>query len=342
MRIWADALGVDRSGVDDDFFELGGDSLAAAEIASGVQREFSVEMPTHLLLDSPTVARLWPVLQGLRAGGVANVQDAGSLLLSLRTTGHLDPVILMPPRKDSSLRFRALMDRLDPARPVFGLIHRPVGDLQSMAREQLRQIGAVAGGRPVHLVGICWGSLVALEIACMAHEFGLRPASVVLLDPPPLLSRADRRMSRLRQRVLPWLNLVPRRVAIYRAAWSGLSPGQRVEFIADKARAAGRRLNPLASREDLVQELVGKPDFRALTELSFQHQPSRPAAPVDLVLTSDRRDSAARRARQRWIEFLGAQTHVHEVPGRDTGEVLDQHLHEFGAVLERIARRSAG
>lgn len=341
VRIWADALGIDRSGIDDDFFELGGDSLAAAEIASGVQREFSVEMPTQLLLESPTVARLWPVLQALLAGGRASVRDAGSMLLPLRASGHLYPVILIPPRTDSSLRFRALMNRLDPGFSVFGLNHRPASDFRSIVREQLRQIRAVAGGRPVHLVGICWGSLVALEMACTAHELGLRPASVVLLDPPPLLSRSDRRISRLRQRVMPWLNLVPRRMATYRAAWAGLSPAQRLGFMADKARAAGRRLNPLASREDLVHELVGKPDFQALTELSLRHQPKRPAATVDLVLSSDRPDGVSRRARRRWIEFLGPQTRLHEVPGRDTGDVLGQHLDEFGTVLERITRRSS-
>jgi thioesterase domain-containing protein/acyl carrier protein len=340
-RIWAAALGIDRSGVDDDFFELGGDSLAAAAIASGVHGEFGVEMPTHLLLDSPTVARLWPVLRALQASGAAESPDTDSMLLTLRAAGHADPVVLIPPRKDSSLRFRALLEHLDPARPVFGLIHRPVGDLGSMVREQLRQIAAVTGARPVHLVGICWGSLVALEMACTAHELGLRPASVVLLDPPPLLSTADRRRSWLRQRVLPWFRLLPRRAAIYRAAWSRLSFGQRVEFVISKARAAGRRLNPLASRDDLLQELVGKPDFRALTELSLQHQPKRPAAPVDLVLTNERPDSATRRARRHWIEFLGTQTRIHEVPGRDTGDVLGEHLHEFGQVLERITRRPA-
>jgi hypothetical protein len=114
-----------------------------------------------------------------------------------------------------------------------------------------------------------------------------------------------------------------------------------VEFVISKARAAGRRLNPLASRDDLLQELVGKPDFRALTELSLQHQPKRPAAPVDLVLTNERPDSATRRARRHWIEFLGTQTRIHEVPGRDTGDVLGEHLHEFGQVLERITRRPA-
>jgi acyl carrier protein len=61
-RIWADILGVDRIGVDDDFFQLGGDSLLASRVISQVIRTFRVDVPLHALFDAPTVTAMASVI----------------------------------------------------------------------------------------------------------------------------------------------------------------------------------------------------------------------------------------------------------------------------------------
>lgn len=57
-RIWEAELGYDRVGVEDDFFELGGDSINAVSIVATIRERFDVDLPVHMLFDQPTISEL--------------------------------------------------------------------------------------------------------------------------------------------------------------------------------------------------------------------------------------------------------------------------------------------
>ncbi|PWK86299.1 non-ribosomal peptide synthase protein (TIGR01720 family)/amino acid adenylation domain-containing protein [Lentzea atacamensis] len=57
-REWAEVLGRDEVGTDDDFFALGGDSISSLRLMSRVRRSFGVEVSPRDLFDAPTVAGL--------------------------------------------------------------------------------------------------------------------------------------------------------------------------------------------------------------------------------------------------------------------------------------------
>jgi len=70
-QIWSEVLGINKVGVNDNFFDLGGHSLAAMRVVSRVIQKFQLELPLKALFDSPTIADMAVVItqnQAKRAG----------------------------------------------------------------------------------------------------------------------------------------------------------------------------------------------------------------------------------------------------------------------------------
>ncbi|WP_238847429.1 amino acid adenylation domain-containing protein [Nocardia arthritidis] len=57
-EIWEEVLGIERIGIDDNFFTLGGHSLLAAQIISRVRERLGVDIPLQILYGAPTIAEL--------------------------------------------------------------------------------------------------------------------------------------------------------------------------------------------------------------------------------------------------------------------------------------------
>jgi amino acid adenylation domain-containing protein len=56
--IWTKLIGINRIGINDNYFELGGDSLLATQLASQVRNVFEVELPLVELFRHPTLAEM--------------------------------------------------------------------------------------------------------------------------------------------------------------------------------------------------------------------------------------------------------------------------------------------
>ena len=70
--IYAQVLGLERVGVDDSFFDLGGDSLSAMRVVAAINTSLDAGVSVRALFEAPTIGRLAPRIGG-HVGGLAPV-----------------------------------------------------------------------------------------------------------------------------------------------------------------------------------------------------------------------------------------------------------------------------
>jgi non-ribosomal peptide synthetase component F/acyl carrier protein len=83
--IWADVLGCEEIGIDDNFFDLGGHSLLGIQMVWRASEAFGIDVSLHLLFESPTIAALADTIdREMRAG-----RQTMPLLRTVARTGDL-------------------------------------------------------------------------------------------------------------------------------------------------------------------------------------------------------------------------------------------------------------
>jgi len=58
LTVWAGILHIEKIGIQDNIFELGGDSIAATQIISRLRDMFRMDIPASILFDAPTIEEL--------------------------------------------------------------------------------------------------------------------------------------------------------------------------------------------------------------------------------------------------------------------------------------------
>jgi nonribosomal peptide synthetase DhbF len=179
--LFAEVLGGGVVAADDDFFELGGDSLRAGRLVASLQSRFGYYVPTSLLLEAATPASLAAALSG--------AQEAA--LVPVRTAGTGVPLFVVHGGAGDVMFARSIAGHLDAEQPVYALQPPPlrgphpfVPTLQEMADRYLEEIRRVWPSGPYRLFGYSMGGIIAFEMAVLLQAAGHQVELLALGDTP--------------------------------------------------------------------------------------------------------------------------------------------------------------
>jgi thioesterase domain-containing protein/acyl carrier protein len=339
-QIWEEVLGVQPVGVQDEFFEIGGDSILAVRLMARIQQATGQKIPLQSLITGGTVEHLSSRLRGHAAAG------SGSSLVTLQALGSKTPFFCVHAVGGGVLSYLDLARRLGTDRPFYGLQARgfddgqtPLAAVEAMAARYVGEIRAAQPEGPYLLGGWSMGGVIAFEMTRQLREQGQSVALLALLDshvPTPEEKSARPERARMIAEFAQDLGVPFERLNISWNEFAGLDPDEQLTFVLERAKDA--RLVPayvdLALAEGLFK--VYEADVRALSGYEARAQECR----VQLFAAGGQAGTRDVDAALGWGELATLGVEVHRVAGDHYTMMRAPHVdalaEELRACLERV------
>lgn len=173
-RIWGSVLNHPAPGIDDDFYEMGGHSLRAAEIAAQLHRELGREVPLALLLQTRSIRRMAEAIERLDEWRQTR---QGSGPIQIGPKGDIQ-LFALPPMLGFAMVYRPLAERL----PDVTLLGFDFTQTDDPVRHFADQIDAAQPEGPLHLMGYSAGGNLAFAITQVLEQRGRSVQQLILFD----------------------------------------------------------------------------------------------------------------------------------------------------------------
>jgi amino acid adenylation domain-containing protein len=189
-EIWCELLGLDEVGSDDDFFDLGGNSLAGLRMFARIRREFDVLLPLSMLLRAKNIRALAMAI-GSKLDPERAVESAGrDQLTDVQALGSEPPVFAIHGGDGGILFYREMADRLPKTRPFLAIESLDLGHndeikVETIERTAEKYIDLLRERQPEGpylLAGYSYGGVVAYEMARQLEASGEEVPFVGLFD----------------------------------------------------------------------------------------------------------------------------------------------------------------
>jgi nonribosomal peptide synthetase DhbF len=184
--LFAEVLGLDSVGADDNFFALGGHSLLATRLVSRIRAALGADLPVRLFLQAPTVTG---VIESLAADPAAKARI--DPVVPIRASGERLPLFCVHPVSGVAWCYSGLQRHLPTGLPIYGL-QLDTADASAWPRD-LAELTASYAGRirevqpagPYRLLGWSLGGGIAHAVASRLQREGERVEFLALLDSYP-------------------------------------------------------------------------------------------------------------------------------------------------------------
>jgi acyl carrier protein len=194
QSVFAYAFDIDHLGIDDDFFELGGDSLIAAQICSGVFDMLGIDIQPGLLTRHRTVRKL--------AGKLVSKSPRKLEFMVQIQDGQKDhpPLIILPGNDGYTALNPAFFAAFGPEHPVYTLqipgLSGPTicpERIEDLAALFVQEVKLLRPRQGFHIISFCGGTLVMLHMLALLANEQITPLTVTAVEPILYFSEAIHR-----------------------------------------------------------------------------------------------------------------------------------------------------
>jgi amino acid adenylation domain-containing protein len=190
-EVWQQALGLNSIGLDENFFELGGDSLVAVQIMTKLRKILDENIPLATFLQAPTIKQLAALLD--RSTDLSGERQADllswSCVVPIQRQGNKPPLFCVHPLGGNVFDYFALSQHLGSDQPFYGLQslgldgqEKPLQRVEDMASYYIQEIRAMQPTGPYFLSGYSFGAMIAFEMAQQLLEQGQSIGLLAFLD----------------------------------------------------------------------------------------------------------------------------------------------------------------
>jgi phthiocerol/phenolphthiocerol synthesis type-I polyketide synthase E len=183
-RIWQELLGVEPISIDQNYFDLGGDSILAVQLFAQIEKVFKAKLPVATLFEAPTIEGLAHILRR-----DAPSRGGWSPLVAIQTAGPRPPFFCFHGAGGNVLIYRELAKHVGSDQPFYGLQSKgldgscsPLTRIEEMAALYIREIRRAQPHGPYFLGGYCGGGTIAFEAAQQLQAQGEQIALLALFD----------------------------------------------------------------------------------------------------------------------------------------------------------------
>ncbi|MEU5843013.1 thioesterase domain-containing protein, partial [Rhodococcus sp. NPDC047139] len=182
--VFGEVLGLERVGLDDDFFALGGNSLSATQVVSRIGAALEMTVPVQWVFTDPTVETMSRrVLTG------AGVDHSFSPILPLQDHGTETPIFFVHPIVGLAWCYSGLVRYLKDLGPVYGVQSCAIDDgeflpetLDEIASRYLEEIRKAVPSGPYRLAGWSLGGVIAHAMAVRLQAAGEKVELLCMMD----------------------------------------------------------------------------------------------------------------------------------------------------------------
>lgn len=187
--LWCEVLGLAQVGRGDDFFALGGHSLAALRLFDRIARVTGVRLPLADLMQAPTLGALAAVLDATLTCGASRRPDLPAAM-TLHADAAGPPLFCIHGGDGGVFFYRQLAAHLAQPRPLVTLEspalsaarRLPPCTVEAAAARYLEVVRQYQPRGPYYLAGYSFGGVLAFEMARQARMAGEEVAFLALLD----------------------------------------------------------------------------------------------------------------------------------------------------------------